>query len=67
MRISQAGRVVGATIMLFFGKKFLDEKGNVMQCIIMMQQSILLTLKFRTKCSHFEEWCLLGCYTMWLL
>jgi hypothetical protein len=35
-----------------FGQKFPGEKGSVRQCVVMMQQPVLLSPKFEAKSSH---------------
>jgi hypothetical protein len=35
-----------------FGKKFCGEKGSVRQCVVVMQQPVLLSSKFEVKYSH---------------
>jgi hypothetical protein len=35
-----------------FGQKFPGEKGNVRQCVVMIEQPVLLSPKFRMKSSH---------------
>jgi hypothetical protein len=40
------------TVMLLFGKKFPVENGTVRRCVVMMQQSIILSPKSGAKCWH---------------
>jgi hypothetical protein len=35
-----------------FGQKFHGEKGSARRCVVVMQQSVLLPLKFGAKSSH---------------
>jgi hypothetical protein len=35
-----------------FGNKFYGEKGTVRKCVVVMQQQVLLSLKFGEKSSH---------------
>jgi hypothetical protein len=35
-----------------FGHKFPGEKGSVKRCVVVMQQPVLLSLKFGAKSSH---------------
>jgi hypothetical protein len=36
-----------------FEKKFPNEKGNVIRCVVVMQQPAILSPNFGEKCSHF--------------
>jgi hypothetical protein len=38
--------------MLFFGQRFPPGKGSVRQCVVIMQQSVLLSPKFEAMSSH---------------
>jgi hypothetical protein len=43
---------VGDDSRVVFGQKFPGEKGSVIQCIVMMQQSVPLLPEFSAKSSH---------------
>jgi hypothetical protein len=43
---------VGDESHVVFGQQFPGEKGNVRQCVIVMQQPVLLSPKFGEKSSH---------------
>jgi hypothetical protein len=40
--------------MLFFGEKFPGEKGSVRQCVVMMQQPVLLSPNSGVVFTHFH-------------
>jgi hypothetical protein len=50
--ISEKSRVDGDDSHIVFGQKIPDEKGNVRQCVVAMQQPVLLSPKFGAKSSR---------------